>query len=157
MAIKPMTTSLDSVANCYEVLLKGGSLPGVYSLQLDEVTEVYAHCLADGWTVFQSRGQFGNPDDFFLKEWTQYEDGFGTPGNLHRVLSFLNQNSNSKPGKEHWLGLKAINKITASGTSMQLKIEMEKFDGTSSYAQYDDFLIKDQVMQVLISLCTYHQ
>ena len=69
----------------------------------------------------------------------------------------MNQNFNSKPGKEHWLGLKAINKITASGTSMQLKIEMEKFDGTSSYAQYDDFLIKDQVMQVLISLCTYHQ
>jgi hypothetical protein len=30
-------------------------------------------CDADGWTVIQSRGQFGNPPDFFFRDWAMYK------------------------------------------------------------------------------------
>ena len=33
-----------------------------------------------GWTVIQSRGQFGNPPDYFSKDWANYKAGFGVPG-----------------------------------------------------------------------------
>ena len=38
-----------------------------------------------GWTVLQSRGDFGNPEDYFFKGWDEYENGFGVPSkvNLH--------------------------------------------------------------------------
>ena len=59
---------------------------------------MYAYCLEDGWTVFQSRGQFtGYPKDFFLKGWEDYVNGFGIPrkefnennrkaANIHDIL-----------------------------------------------------------------------
>ena len=34
----------------------------------------------DGWTVFQSRGQFCNPVDYFFRGWNDYVQGFGEPG-----------------------------------------------------------------------------
>lgn len=37
-------------------------------------------CLEDGWTVIQSRGQFGNPVDHFYRMWDDYVAGFGVPG-----------------------------------------------------------------------------
>ena len=40
-----------------------------------------AYCTKDGWTVIQSRGQFGNPKDYFsVKQWQDYKNGFGEPG-----------------------------------------------------------------------------
>ena len=43
--------------------------------------------LGGGWTVIQRRGDFGNPPDFFLRNWTEYRNGFG------------------RPDRELWLGL----------------------------------------------------
>ncbi|WP_407809616.1 fibrinogen-related protein, partial [Staphylococcus aureus] len=31
----------------------------------------------DGWTVIQRRGDFKNPVDYFYKNWTDYQMGFG--------------------------------------------------------------------------------
>ena len=39
-----------------------------------------AMCDEDGWTVIQSRGQFGNLADYFFRGWTDYVEGFGEPG-----------------------------------------------------------------------------
>ena len=53
---------------------------GVYRIALDQQnTTVY--CDAGGWTVVQSRGQFGNPIDYFYRGWEEYLEGFGQPGN----------------------------------------------------------------------------
>lgn len=41
---------------------------------------IKVQCGEDGWTVFQSRGQFGNPEDYFYRNWTEYKNGFGEPG-----------------------------------------------------------------------------
>ena len=35
-----------------------------------------------GWTVLQSRGDFGNPEDYFYRSWNDYENGFGEPGKV---------------------------------------------------------------------------
>ena len=67
--------------SCLDVYQKGKPLPGVYTIQPDpDVTHFDVNCLQEGWTVIQSRGEFGNPADFFKKIWHEYEKGFGTPG-----------------------------------------------------------------------------
>ena len=37
-------------------------------------------CLENGWTVIQHRGQFGNSQTYFNKDWIEYKQGFGSPG-----------------------------------------------------------------------------
>ena len=76
-----------NVTDCYDVHQQNKPLPGVYPIQVDAQTTVNVSCLASGWTVFQSRGQYGNPADYFFKGWSDYETGFGTPGKiLHRYI-----------------------------------------------------------------------
>ena len=79
--------------DCYDVHQQNKQLPGVYPIQVDPQlpqTTVKVACLASGWTVFQSRGQYGNPADYFFKGWSDYETGFGTPGKiLHRYIQCM--------------------------------------------------------------------
>ena len=81
------TTPAAPKKNCFEIYQAGQSLPGTYTLDLD--TKVEAYCLPGGWTVIQSRGQFGNARDYFLKPWIEYEVGFGTPGNLDNTITYV--------------------------------------------------------------------
>ena len=50
---------------------------GVYNIGTIEKS---AYCQADGSTVIQRRGQYGNGANYFAKTWSQYESGFGEPG-----------------------------------------------------------------------------
>ena len=68
------------IADCYDVFKVNGNLPGIYTLQPDSEHQFQAYCLEYGWTAIQSRGQYGNPKDFFLKNWDEYVAGFGEPG-----------------------------------------------------------------------------
>ena len=43
-----------------------------------EASEVL--CDSEGWTIIQSRGQFGNPEDYFFRNWENYTAGFGIAG-----------------------------------------------------------------------------
>ena len=76
----------------------------------------------ESWIVIQSRGQFGNPDDYFVRNWTQYEEGFGVPG------------------KEFWLGLRHLHGLTSTGR-FKVKFEMEDWDGSRAYAEYSTFMV----------------
>ena len=69
-----------SVTDCYDVKENGFNLPGIYELEIDSSTKVKAFCDVQGYTVIQSRGQFGNPKDYFNKNWNDYKMGFGEPG-----------------------------------------------------------------------------
>ncbi len=54
---------------------------GVYEIQPNgSSASVKVKCDEDGWTVIQSRGQFGNPVEYFRRSWDYYEKGFGVPG-----------------------------------------------------------------------------
>ncbi len=71
--------------DCEELKTKEGSSysAGTKSIVFDDAAGAKSvHCDADGWTVFQSRGQFGNPTDFFYKGIADYKAGFGTAGSL---------------------------------------------------------------------------
>ena len=58
-----------------------GIIPdGVNMARLNSNQYFDVYCTHDLWTVIQSRGQFGNPEDFFYREWSDYEKGFGSPG-----------------------------------------------------------------------------
>ena len=63
-------------SDCYDVYKLGLPLPEVYDLKsLGSV-----QCLEGGWTSIQHRGQYGNPKDYFSKNWIEYAQGFGSPG-----------------------------------------------------------------------------
>ena len=62
-----------------------GSTEGTATLFYKDLTDgsnkaFTGYCLDDGWMVVQSRGQFGNPDDYFYRGWDEYVAGFGVPG-----------------------------------------------------------------------------
>lgn len=41
------------------------------------------------WVVIQSRGQFGNAEDYFDRTWVEYVDGFGEPGTTFFVKTIF--------------------------------------------------------------------
>ena len=50
-------------------------------------------------------------------------------------------------GKEHWLGLDNIYKLTnRKNLKTQLRIDLETLGGTKATVAYDDFHLKDQVV-----------
>ena len=61
--------------------MKGGEYwEGTRNFRRGDGTEFPAYCDPEGWTVIQSRGQFGNPIDYFNRNWDEYVNGFGEPG-----------------------------------------------------------------------------
>ncbi len=57
---------------------------GVYEIQPNgSEVPVQVKCHSDGWTVIQSRGQYGNPVDYFRRSWKPYVDGFGVAGKMN--------------------------------------------------------------------------
>ena len=75
-----------------------------------------------GWTVFQKR-QDGSVD--FNVTWIEYKNGFGNVDG------------------EFWLGNDILYQLT-SYTSQELRIDMEDWDGNTSYANYALFGVADE-------------
>ena len=60
--------------------------PGLKTLDINaDGTLVEVFCDDDGWTVIQSRGQFGNPIDLFYRNFQAYMRGFGIAGATYPV------------------------------------------------------------------------
>ena len=59
--------------------------------------------------MFQQRGQYGNPVDYFVRPMSEYVEGFGNPS------------------KEFWLGLDKLVSLTKNGNT-ELMIELETFE-----------------------------
>ena len=84
MQLTKISCCTDHYESCFHVYTSGKSLPGNYYLKIHN-SAVEVHCLEQGWIVFQSRGQFGNPSDYFYKGWNDYVNGFGTPGKKYII------------------------------------------------------------------------
>nr|XP_049593025.1 fibrinogen C domain-containing protein 1-like isoform X1 [Syngnathus scovelli] len=107
--------------DCSDIKAAGKST-GVYLLFSGSNSfKAYCNMWQDGggWTVIQRRRD-GTVD--FFRGWDDYREGFG---DLTR---------------EHWLGLRNIHALTASG-AYQLRIDFTAFDGRKYYARYDDFSV----------------
>ncbi len=70
--------------NCYEALRSLGAnyTQGLYFLKknIESGSGNQAFCDENGWTVFQSRGPFGNSIAYFYRDWNEYVKGFGDAG-----------------------------------------------------------------------------
>ena len=71
--------------------------------------------------MFQRR-QDGSVD--FFRNWTDYKIGFGNMSG------------------EFWLGLYKINRLTKK--NMELRVDLEDFEGGKRYAKYSKFVVKDE-------------
>ncbi len=82
MALFPNLSFLGEPADCRDVLqeLDGADINENHKIVIAGRT-VDVRCRKQ-WTVIQSRGQFGNPVDYFYRGWDEYVAGFGEPGNL---------------------------------------------------------------------------
>ncbi|UYV65826.1 hypothetical protein LAZ67_3005570, partial [Cordylochernes scorpioides] len=103
-----------------------------------ESHKVYCDMETDGggWTVFQRRGQFNNPQDYFYRNWTDYRRGFG---NLE---------------KEFWLGNEIIYQLT-SKDNWELRVDMKAKDGESAFSTYQDFWMSDESDKYRLHLSLY--
>lgn len=75
-----------------------------------------------GWTVLQRRGDYGKAQNYFLKPWADYRNGFGDPN------------------EDHWVGLVYWNNLTLS-SPQQLLIVMEDWDGNRTEIAVNNFII----------------
>ncbi|GBN49415.1 Techylectin-5A [Araneus ventricosus] len=119
--------------DCAELMENGVTESGVYTiyprarLASCQSIEVYCDMQTDGggWTVIQRRGQNGNGEDYFVKKWKEYKEGFG---NLK---------------KEFWLGNDKIYSITNQG-QYAVRLDMKHENGTSAFARYENFWIENE-------------
>merc|ERR1711962_1236026 len=101
---------------------------GTYEINVGGSTvKVYCDMEKDGggWTVIQRRGDFGNPEDYFYRNWYNYKYGFG------------DQN------EDHWLGLKYQNILTTA-KAQQLLITLEDWDGNSIQYTVNNYIISNE-------------
>ena len=76
------------VGLCAAAIARSG--PGTHTMSYTDSNslpkEFDTTCLEGGWLVIQTRGQFGNPEDYFLRGWDEYVAGFGVPGEHCRLI-----------------------------------------------------------------------
>uniref|UniRef100_A0A1W7R9M0 Ryncolin n=1 Tax=Hadrurus spadix TaxID=141984 RepID=A0A1W7R9M0_9SCOR len=115
--------------DCAQILKSGTRKSGIYRIspliwQPIGSFEVYCdmETYGGGWTVIQRRGDYGKPQDYFYKTWTEYRKGFGN----------LNE--------DFWLGNDKLWVITNQG-NYSLRIDMEDKEGEKRYAFYRKFRI----------------
>jgi len=118
--------------DCDEVLKCGHNRSGVYQIWPRNriiLGSINVFCDMEtnggGWTVFQKRGNFQRPKDFFNKTWHEYKTGFG---DLRR---------------DFWLGNENVYALT-NQKKYYLRVDVVEFNNNSRYAFYDQFWIDSE-------------
>ena len=127
--------------DCSDIADQGPYASGPYTITpWDELGPVKVWCDMDtqgsGWTVFQKR--FDGSVNFY-RDWADYVKGFGDVDG----------------DGEYWLGLANLNRLTSTGQSWELRVDLEDFDGNTSYAHYNRFAVQDESNQFRLTLGTY--
>lgn len=124
--------------DCADHYTAGRRRNGIYRVIPDPKNnsfEVYCdmESMGGGWTVLQMRldGSIN-----FNRTWNDYKNGFG---NLSR---------------EFWLGNDKIHLLTKS-KDMQLRIELEDFNGLREYAKYEQFYVANEYLKYRLSVSGY--
>ncbi|XP_019365012.1 PREDICTED: fibroleukin [Gavialis gangeticus] len=124
--------------DCADYYMAGRRKSGIYRVIPDPKNssfEVYCdmESMGGGWTVLQRR-QDGSTS--FNRTWKDYKNGFG---NLSR---------------EFWLGNDKIHLLTKS-QDMQLRVELEDFNGIREYAKYEQFYVASEYLNYRLSVTSY--
>ncbi|XP_043843872.1 ficolin-1-like [Dromiciops gliroides] len=120
--------------NCKELLGKGNTLSGWYTIYLSDCKSLTVLCDMNtdggGWTVFQRRAD-GSVN--FFRSWSAYKRGFG-----------------SRLG-EFWLGNDNLHLLTAQDDS-ELRIDLQDFDRNHYFAKYRSFQVAGETENYKLSL-----
>lgn len=124
--------------DCADLYTAGKRHNGIYYITPDPRNNSFqVYCDMEtqggGWTVLQRR-QDGSTN--FNRTWNDYKNGFG---NLSR---------------EFWLGNDKIHLLTKS-QEMQLRIELEDFNGIREYAKYEHFYVANEYLKYRLSVHGY--
>ena len=109
----------------------------MYTIKPDNLSAFDVFCdqttAGGGWTVFQKR--LDGSVDFYLN-WSDYKVGFGD----------LNG--------EFWLGNDKIHRLTSDG-NQTLRVDLEDFEGNTTYAEYDMFGVMREKHKYRLILGSY--
>jgi len=120
------------VTSCSD--LSADESSGLYTILIGNSKEVYCDMrnYGGGWTVIQRRGDFGNDENYFNRNQTEYKNGFG------------------EPKKEFWIGLEALHLLT-NAYAMDLLITLEDFEGDALEVVIEGFTISNESTKYAIS------
>ncbi|KAL7631283.1 UNVERIFIED_CONTAM: hypothetical protein RMT77_018416 [Armadillidium vulgare] len=128
--------------NCADVQKMGDNETGIrviylYKCCMKKTVKVFCDQETDGggWTVLQHREDIPNRENFYRK-WTEYKLGFG---NL---------------SGEFWLGLDNIHSLV-SDTLMELRVDLEDYEGGVRWAKYENFYISDENRKYQLDIGNY--
>ena len=135
-----MIINISWIVILQKIILKGpedcSTIPSCGVYELDMSTDVSVYC-KNGWTTVMSRGQFGNPQNYFQRTWQNMKESFGTPG------------------EEFWIGLDLLYEFT-NQKDYALKIELDGADNVNTFALYHGFRILDTTFYTM-DLGSYNQ
>jgi len=129
----PPFSTVISTTSCSDLSEDGSS--GLYTILIGgNSKEVYCDMrnYGGGWTVIQRRGDFGNDENYFSRNQTEYKNGFG------------------EPKKEFWIGLEAMHLLTTT-YAMDLLITLEDFEGDALEVVIEGFTIGNESTKYAIS------
>ncbi|KAL7645265.1 UNVERIFIED_CONTAM: hypothetical protein RMT77_003651 [Armadillidium vulgare] len=117
--------------NCAEIQKMGDNETGIRKIYPNKCcTKKTINVFCDqetdggGWTVLQQRKDIPKKENFYRK-WTEYKLGFGNISG------------------EFWLGLDNIHSLV-SETLMELRVDLEDYEGDVRWAKYEYFYISDE-------------
>ncbi|XP_071840548.1 uncharacterized protein [Apostichopus japonicus] len=135
-ACSSMSIVNGSLTDCRAIYKAGCRESGIYNITpngwTEDPFEAYCDmeiltdrnwCRGHGWTVFQRRVN-GSVD--FSRNWTSYKDGFG------------------QLDHEFWLGNEKLHYLAKQNGKHRLLIEIVSSSGTTYYACYEEFHIKEE-------------
>uniref|UniRef100_A0A3B5MZ44 Fibrinogen like 2 n=1 Tax=Xiphophorus couchianus TaxID=32473 RepID=A0A3B5MZ44_9TELE len=127
------------IRDCSDHLLRGKTRSGLYLVTPDlrsSSFQVFCDMELDGggWTLLQRR-QDGSVS--FNRSWVEYQAGFG-------VLD----------GGEFWLGNNKMHLLTRD-RDMELRVELEDFDGVTEHAQYEHFRVASERLRYRLTVGGY--
>ncbi|XP_008409610.1 fibroleukin-like, partial [Poecilia reticulata] len=135
----PTSAASAVIRDCSDHLLRGKTRSGLYLVTPDlrsSSFQVYCDMELDGggWTLLQRR-QDGSVS--FNRPWVDYQAGFG-------VLD----------GGEFWLGNNKMHLLTRD-RDMELRVELEDFDGVTEHAQYEHFRVASERLRYRLTVGGY--
>ncbi|XP_055950510.1 techylectin-5A-like [Argiope bruennichi] len=136
---------ISSPVDCADILQNGYNQSGIYTIwpksRLTNEKPLNVFCDMDtdggGWTILQRRGNFNRTNDYFVKDWISYKNGFGDIE------------------KDFWIGNDNMFALT-NQRLYSIRFDLTDVGGESRHAIYDTFWIDDESNKYTLHIRDYN-